>query len=728
MANQPATFTNDLVEQQWRLYRRDRDAGGHQRYLTVAKRCNEFYQGEQWDPKDLEKLGDRPALTLNVVLSTVNAILGEQSSRRADMQFKPRKGGATEQVASALTKLALQVSDNNELEWREAELFADGIITSRGYYDVRLDFSDHIRGEIRIESEDPFDIILDADAKNYDPKTWKRVTKTRWLSLDDIEIMYGKAKRNELEASIFSTEDVAAFDGDSLKFTESATFGGDNDNPIQDLSILSPEELGSQLSIRVIERQHYKLVRTKFFVSNDHGDMRRIPDGWDDAKVEQYKLRFNMSVFEMPAHRVRWTVTAHRTLLHDDWSPYDTFTIIPYFAYFRRGRPFGVVENLLSPQELLNKSSSQELHVVNTTANSGWAVEAGSLVNLTVDELEERGAETGLVIEYRKGAAPPSKIQPNQIPTGLDRVSMKSLGILKEISGVNDSLRGLDASEVSGVAIQAKQSRGLVQMQVPLQNLARTRYYLAQKFLELVQRFYTEERVYQVQSDSDESGGLETLVVNRRQDDGSVLNDLTLGEYAVAISTMPARDTYHDSQFAEALALRQAGVALPDHKVIEYSNLSQKHEISKLVKKMSGLGEPSPEEMQALQAQNELVMRKQALELGIAEAELKKTLAEAELKAAQAASLAGADGDGEKTGVEYEVRLEEIEKEYKANAERVAADLQIAREKLQAMLETARLDRESKERQVESNLEAQKIIASMRRPAAGSTSKGSSQS
>ena len=145
-------------------------------------------------------------------------------------------------------------------------------------------------------------------------------------------------------------------------------------------------------------------------------------------------------------------------------------------TYFRRGRPFGMVRNLLSPQEQLNKIASQELHIVNTTANSGWMVESGSLVGMTPDDLEESGAQTGLVVEYARGTNPPTKIQPNTIPTGLDRISQKAAGNIKAISGVNDSMLGSDGQEVSGVAIQAKQNHGVIMIQVPLDNLRKTRH------------------------------------------------------------------------------------------------------------------------------------------------------------------------------------------------------------------------------------------------------------
>ena len=84
-------------------------------------------------------------------------------------------------------------------------------------------------------------------------------------------------------------------------------------------------------------------------------------------------------------------------------------------------------------------------------------VESGSLVGMTSDDLEEHGAETGLVVEYNRGSTPPTKIQPNQIPTGLDRISQKAALNIKTISGINDSMLGSDSAEVSG--LRSRRSR-----------------------------------------------------------------------------------------------------------------------------------------------------------------------------------------------------------------------------------------------------------------------------
>jgi len=188
----------DLAKKQFAGYVRARDSG-HEDYVEIAKRCDAFYRGSQWDEADVATLDDqgRPALTINTILPTINAVLGEQSTRRADIKFKPR-GNGQDDIANILTQVYMQISDNNKLDWVESQIFQDGLIQDRGWFDVRIDFSDHIQGEVRITAKDPLDILIDPDAKDYDPKTWNEVYETKWMSLDEIEEAYGQDKADRL--------------------------------------------------------------------------------------------------------------------------------------------------------------------------------------------------------------------------------------------------------------------------------------------------------------------------------------------------------------------------------------------------------------------------------------------------------------------------------------------------------------------------------------------------
>lgn len=672
-----------VARNQWNRYTRARDSG-HLDYCDMAKKCDRYYRGEQWDQADVAQLDaeGRPHLTINTILSTVNTVLGHQASQRADVVFKPRRN-ADQGLADTVTKVFKHVLDNNDYEFLESQVFSDGVVQDRGYFDVRIDYDDHMNGEIRVEAEDPLDILPDPDAKDYDPKHWQEVFKTRWMALDEIEELYGKDKADSLR---YIAESGSHYGRDSFEFRETTEGFGDTDLSNWRVDETQDDEGSSVRAVRVIERQHRKLVNTPFFLRPATGDMRQVPGNMSDDDARAFAETNGLTITKKLVRRVKWTVTADQVVLHDDWSPYSDFTIVPYFPYFRRGKPFGIVRNLLSPQEQLNKVASQELHIVNTTANSGWLVENGSLSNMDEDELTERGAETGLVLVHNRGSSAPQKIPPNQIPTGLDRISSKAQGHIKQISGVSDALLGTESPEVSGVALEQKRGAGQIQIQVPMENLRRTRQIMARRVLDLVQSFYTEPRVIQITNEDDPLKSREEMRVNTVDPQtGEIINDLTIGEYDLIVSSAPARDNFNDMQFAQALSLRQAGVMIPDDMIVEYSQLHRKGELSKMIRLLQGR-EQTPEQQQIMELQKQMALQNMQLELAKLEAEVQKTRADAALIAAKARS----------EGAAPELELTRIETDLQRRQQELATRLEMSQMGRQAQLQQAELSASTK--------------------------------
>jgi hypothetical protein len=202
---------------------------------------------------------------------------------------------------------------------------------------------------------------------------------------------------------------------------------------------------------------------------------------------------------------------------------------------------------------------------------------------------------------------------------------------------------GTDSAEVSGVAIQAKQNRGAVMIQVPLDNLRKARQYLAEKILNLVQTFYTEERVIQVTNEDDPLKPREEMVVNQQTPEGEIINNLMLGEYDVIVATAPARDSFDEVQFAEAINLRQAGVAIPDDAIVEYSHLARKAELAKRIRMLTGQEPMTQEQAAAAAQQAEIEMIALQLEITKQEAEIKKIQSEAAVNIAKVQDVAEID-------------------------------------------------------------------------------------
>ena len=605
----------------WYRYAWCRD-NGHAAYVEKADKCDRFFRGDQWEQTDLNKLRQqrRPALTINKIISTLSNVMGEQIFNRNEVSYRPR-GQDPAATATVLTKLFKHVSDRNQLDWKRSDMFADGAITSRGFLDMRMQFGENMQGDIVIENLNPKNVIVDPDGEQYDPDTWNEVFTTKWLTADDIVVLYGKedgeALRNR-EQSFFP------YGYDSIQSNRDRF--GDRFNPMY----AGPFDQSSvQRNLRVIERQYRTLDRQRHFFAPQTGDMRPIPAEWDRNKIAFFVEKFGFQVVPKMVHRIKWVVVCDNFVLKDEWSPYKHFTVIPYFPYFRYGKTIGLVENLLGPQELLNKTSSQELHVINTTANSGWKVKSGALTNMSTEELEQRGAETGLVVEVNGDPDKDLvKIAPNTIPTGLDRVTYKAEEHIKGISGVNDSMQGHDREDVAAKAIQAKRQAGTTGLAKPLDALVRTDFILARNALDLFQEFYTEERIITITKDR-VAGDTETFTINEATPEGTIVNDLTLGAYDVVIGSTPQRETLEDSQFEQAVALKELGVAIPDEVLINASRLVDKKSV---IEKMRA-GENSPE----AQRQRELALRGQEAEVGKTEAEIAQKHADAGLKQAKAA-------------------------------------------------------------------------------------------
>ncbi len=562
---------------------------GHRQYTTQARLCERMYLGggRQWDRDDLQILREqrRPAYEFNEILPSINAALGHQINNRAEITFQPRGGQADQALADTLAKVVKSVADREHLHWKESEVYADGLIQQRGYFDVRVEFDSNLQGNIRVRVLDPLDVIPDPDAKTYEPDGWADVLVTQWLTLDEIEADYGMPARRKCENVL---EDEADFGENDDSGEARNKFGGPETSGAFD-SIYSDGKVQRR---RIVQRQQWVRAMSRCLYYPRSGDIKLV----EHLSPEVIAAEVAQGAIETRRmqRRVRWSASTMDVTLHDDWSPYSSFTIVPYFAYFRRGQTVGMVDNAIGPQMALNKALSQYVHIVNSSANSGWKVEQNSLTNMDTEELETKGAMTGLVLEYRKGAAAPEKIEPNPAPQGTQHLIELTRNALKSVT-VPDAMRGIDGPQTSGVARQAQQFAAQQQTAMPLDNLSRTRHMLAERLRDLCQQFITDERAIRI-TETDPATGkpVDASVVVNQFDPatGEYHNDLTAGEYDVVVTSQPLQVTFESGQFEQAKELREAGVAIPDPFMVQLSSLSRKAEIVEAMQAQQGQADP----------------------------------------------------------------------------------------------------------------------------------------
>lgn len=558
-----------------------------------AKKSVEYFEGKQWSAEDLAKLQEqgRPALTINKIKPLVNLVLGYMANNRTDIRYLPgHDGTGTAEIATALSHVSKQISEITQLPYVDAEVYLDGILTGRGYYDCRLDFESNDFGDTSWSAVDPFSVYLDPDGESYDLNKSGYVFTSRRVSLDEIEFYYGKTAAG-LVSPLVSGQRYSSVSSDLYDGMEEVTpwrrFGGERDDSYGYWQAAGNTFYDwvdrARKTVRLVDSQHYVRVMRWFFIDLETGDRKPVPDHWSPAKVQKVLAWAQeqgnpLIVQKRMDRRVRWTHMIGDIIVYDDWSPYQSFTITPYFPYFRRGMTKGMVEDLIDPQNEVNKRRSARLNHIGRSSNGGWMVAKGALNAQQMANLEQYGSTPGVIVEWdpKGGQLPiPTPILPAQDNTGQAVLEKESENDLKEISGVNDSALGQIDRVQSGRAIEARQRQTIVGLEDFMKNYRRSKELAGRKQLEVVQNFYTEQRVIRITGSGSKP---ETMVINQRTAAG-VINDVTLGKYAVAIDEAPLSKTFLEAQFEELLRLKELQVPIPDDFVIDASSLGRKEEL-----------------------------------------------------------------------------------------------------------------------------------------------------
>jgi len=523
----------------------------------------------------------------------VKLLRGFYRANRYEIRYLPGADGTgADEVADLLTALSKHIDADNGTRWLDGAVWDDGIVTGRGYLDIRLDFSKNVLGEVRERVLDPFAVYPDPEGDSYDPESWNHVHVARWASLDDIALLYGTGAASEveglqdgqmavvnMEASGIVQDEVSPprffASWDPFEQQLGATEIGAAEAPVSDL-VNRHRKL-----VRLIETQHRKLRKVRRFIDTGTGQIRVIPDHWATERI-QAGLDWAAShgerliADEAWIKSVRFTVTAANLVLHDEWSLYRSFTVVPFFPDFRRGHTDGMVSDLVDPQREINKRRSAMLQVLMTAPNSGWMVEEDSLTEESKTALETHGGAPGLILEYKQGAAAPQRIEVAGVPQGYMAAENLATGDLHEIAGINEAALGQLDKVVSGRAVEARQRSAYVGAEQYFDAFSRFQELKGRRRLELVQDFYTEARLFRVPNDAGED---QQLVINWQNAAGEIVNDISSGSYHCTVDSAPISPTFLQGAFEEAMELKGMGVPIPNDALIELSSIPLKRRI-----------------------------------------------------------------------------------------------------------------------------------------------------
>jgi hypothetical protein len=451
----------------------------HSKWRDRAAEAGKFYRGgsEQWNSVDVSALDEegRPHLTLNHIFPVVNTISGLQRQNKSDVVVFPRKNGQ-QMIARVLTALMKHADDECNGEYEESDVFLDGLIYGKGWEVIDIDYrNDPITGQIVKYRVSPFSVFEDPNCRDYDlnhpEKGANWIVREFWWDKEALILQYPK-KVKDITNGGFKT-----LEGDIRTFEESSSPPTTEPN--------EPEPAGQverKKQYRVKEF-YWKSYERKIVAISQFDYTDRIVTEEEKAKLEELmreypgkiKYEFDDRVVEV-LHK---TVMLGDLVLENIDDPYGGITAFPYFRfcpYFVDGYSMGVVEQLQDPQRELNKRRSQLLHHLNSSANSGWIYEDGSMKPDDEENLKSFGSKPGIHVKYKRGFSKPDKIEPTRMSEAHLAASSLSADDIRKISGINPDLLGEASKRVeSGVAMAMRHRAGVLSTEVVFDNFRRTK-------------------------------------------------------------------------------------------------------------------------------------------------------------------------------------------------------------------------------------------------------------
>ncbi len=511
----------------------------------IATKCEKFYYGDQWSLEDKRVLADqnRAPSVFNNILPVVDLIVGYQISNAVNLVAKPVDRFGDVILADILTTVMKNIEWLNNMGLERKFQFLDGLITGVGIREFWIEPDSDLQPVVRGEQGSPWHYYLDPCAEKYDYRDARAIVKETWMTVEDIRLTYGE----KIAKQISFPDDLRAKIPDMPIRDVPLQWSSGKDDYGNMLMHDYDEFSGSAKSrgldikdnkVRVLEVFEKKFERTEVFYDTTEQKAKTMDELSDIEQelVKEYALPMTTGyvtlttiIAEDVVAQVR-DIRSKKKLGNVEF--YNLFNF--YFPYWINGKYWGIVENLLYPNEDINKHYSQIIHILNSYANSGIWYEEGAFAPEVEADLENKLAMTGSATKLQEGGL--TKIQDkarHEAPQTLFTLTGLKQELMKYISGAQDAIQGLSKRAQSGKAKESEVSQSAMKLSGIVDNFRESQRLEGKAYIWWIQNFYTSERLVRVLG---EEYGQEMQDVELNMSKfGQILNDVTIGKYDITL-------------------------------------------------------------------------------------------------------------------------------------------------------------------------------------------------
>jgi len=541
-----------------------------------------YFTGDDqgWDEEGARaklKEQNKPAVSLNNIAPIFRLIMGSRPT--ADSRFMPTEGNDTE-TADILNACKDHIFHINRWQFMEDEWFKHGLLKMRSVVSILPDYSIDPRGEPKMKLKDGTRIWCDPNSQEKDRNDGEYLFEMASMTPEQSKRTW--PRQAEYIDSLVGSIDSAESSGASVQRRNP----DDYDDNFSASKASYYDKAKNQLNVL-------------YYWYKEHGRITRIvdlaspgtPEIWDSPKpAAEVKAELaaispgaleRLHVVETDYVRVFYMVFCHDVIFEQDVTPWerrdgqrtflsDNFPLVIFeperLIAGSHDELTSLVKPLHDPQKYHNKLASAILHIIGTTANSGWEYEDGAISPEEEEKLKKWGSTPGVTLKWNTGAisgAKTRKIQPNVPPQAHMLYAKEMADSLLNISGV-ESLVNIDSlgKSASGMAVDLKQRQGGNIIAWVYKSFRFFQYILAEYIRDACQTIYDYEKVINIRGSRPRQVRINEQIYDEVGGITQVLNDVTTGSFDVVIADKDVLPTMRMERFKQFVELVRNG-ALP---------------------------------------------------------------------------------------------------------------------------------------------------------------------
>lgn len=501
----------------------------------------EFLMGDQWDmmARQIRQVEQRPCLTINKLPAFIKQVTNDQRQNTASIKIHPVGDGADEKVAEILQGISRHIEYSSGAKIAYDRAINNAARIGFGYWRLVTDYCDEktFDQEIRFRSiRNPFTVYFDPTSTEPDGSDQKRCLISVEMNRKEFEAKYPDAKATD-QSFINGTGDSMPgwISKDQIRLGEYYRIEEEKAT----LCMLADGSTGWKSDL---PKEMYPLIQRERESSK--------------RKVMWYKIT-GADILEKAEIKCKW---------------------IPVFPVWGdevdiNGKVYraGIIRNAKDPAKMYNVHMTAATEEVITRAKAPYIGAEGQFEG---HEKKWRQANVRAFpyLEYKPKTvdgqlAPAPQRQPMaDVPTGMLALAAQANEDIKATTGIYEASLGQRSNETSGVAIRQRERQGDNANFNFTDSLNMSVLQCGRCINDMIPNYYDATRIVRIMG---EDGSVESAEINKPLapeeqevgEDGAmktILNDLSIGEYDVTVSSGPAYQTLRQEAQETMAGLIQA--------------------------------------------------------------------------------------------------------------------------------------------------------------------------